>query len=125
MLIVLRIVQGIEMSNLPIILTIVLSQFPKGKISMGQGTLASVFAFGGILGLIVGCNMTHNFGWRMTSISILPFEFGVIVTIIVKYFVNIKHDVSIGSRVRNSLSPSSTNKHVQKVDVHSSFCVAF
>ncbi len=82
-----------------------------------------MFAFGGILGLIVGGNITHIFGWRMTFISILPFA--VIVTIIIKYFVNIKHDTPIGNRVRNSLSPPATNKHMQKRDVHSNFASAF
>jgi MFS family permease len=117
MLIVFRIVQGIGMSIFPIVFTIVQFQFPKDKISIGQGTLASMFAFGGILGLIVGGNITHIFGWRMTFISILPFA--VIVTIIIKCFVNIKHHTPIGNEGRNSLSPPTTNKHMQKRDVRS------
>ncbi len=55
----------------------------------------------------------------MTFISILSFE--VIVTIIIKYFVNTEHDTPIGNRVRNSLSPPTTNKHMQKRGVHPNF----
>ncbi len=66
MLIVFRIVQGIGMSIFPIVFTIVQSKFPKDTISIGQGTLASMFAFGGILGLIVGGNIAHIFGRGMT-----------------------------------------------------------
>ncbi|HYO07283.1 MAG TPA: MFS transporter, partial [Phototrophicaceae bacterium] len=119
MLIVFRIVQGIGMSIFPIVFTIVQSQLPKDRISIGQGTLASMFAFGGILGLIVGGNITHVFGWRMTFISIIPFA--VIVTIIIKCFVNIEHDAPVGNMARNSLSPQTTNIHMQKRDVHSNF----
>ncbi|MDP8907494.1 MAG: MFS transporter [Thermoproteota archaeon] len=90
MLIVFRIVQGIGMSVFPIVFAIVQTPFPKDKISIGQGTLASMFTFGGIPGLIVGGNIAHIFGWRMTFMSIL--SFAVIVTIIIKCFVNIKHD---------------------------------
>lgn len=123
MVIVFRIFQGIGMSIFPIVFTIVLSQFPKDRISIGQGTLASMFAFGGILGLIVGGNITHIFGWRMTFVSILPFA--VIVTIIIKYFVNIKHDAPIGNGGRNSLSSPTTNIHRHKRDVHSIFASGF
>ena len=123
MLIVFRIVQGIGMSVFPIVFTIVQSQFPKDRISFGQGTLASMFAFGGILGLIVGGNITHIFGWRTTFISIIPFA--VIVPIVITCFVNIKHDAAIGNRARNSLSSPTTNMHVQKRDVHSKFASDF
>ena len=123
MLIVFRIVQGIGMSIFPIIFTIVQSQFPKDKISISQGTLASMFAFGGILGLIVGGNITHIFGWRMTFISILPFA--VIVTCIIKYFVNVKHGAPIGNRGRNSLLTPMTNLHRQKINVRSNFASDF
>jgi hypothetical protein len=55
----------------------------------------------------------------MTFISILPFA--VIVTIMIKCFVNIEHEAPIGNMARNSLSPQTTNMHMQKRDVHSNF----
>ncbi len=56
-----QIVQGIGMSIFFIVSTIIQTQFPKDKISIGQGTLASMFVVGEILGLIVGGNITHVF----------------------------------------------------------------
>ncbi len=123
MLIVFRIVQGIGMSIFPIVFAIVQSQFPKDKISIGQGTLASMFAFGGILGLIVGGNITHVFGWKMTFMSIFPFS--VIVTIIIKYFVNIKHNIPGENKGSRSLLSPTTNKHTQKRVAYSNFASIF
>jgi|SRR5215213_1287585 len=60
-LIVFRIIQGIGMSMFPLVFAIVQTHFPKDKIAVGQGT-SSMFAFGGVLGLMVGGNMTHNLG---------------------------------------------------------------
>jgi MFS family permease len=49
-----RIVHGNGMSVFPIVFAIIQTQFPKDKIAIGQGTLASMFSFGGVLGLIIG-----------------------------------------------------------------------
>jgi MFS family permease len=53
-LIVFRIIQGIGMSMFSLVFAIAQNQFPKDRIAVAQGTLASMFAFGG-----VGTN-----GWR-------------------------------------------------------------
>ena len=87
-LIFFRIIQGIGMSIFPLVFAIIQIEFPKDKIAISQGTLTSMFAFGGVLGLMIGGNITHNFGWHMTFLSILPFT--IIVTIVIKYFVKIK-----------------------------------
>jgi MFS family permease len=107
MLMTSRIVQGIGMSVFPIVFAIIQTQFPKDKIAIGQGTLASMFSFGGVLGLIVGGNITHNFGWHMTFFSILPIIIGV--TLIIKYFVVIKSNISIVNRENSPLNHSSLN----------------
>ncbi len=91
-LIVFRIIQGIGMSMFPLVFAIIQTQFPKDKIAVGQGTLASMFAFGGVLGLMVGGNITHNFGWHMTFLSVLPFA--VILTVVIKFFVNMPQTMS-------------------------------
>lgn len=111
------------MSIFPIVFTIIQSQFPKDKISIGQGTLASMFAFGGLLGLIVGGNITHVFGWKMTFISIFPFS--VIVTIIIKYFVNIKHNIPDENKGGKSLLSPTTKKRTQKRVAYSNFASIF
>jgi MFS family permease len=95
-LIVFRIIQGIGMSMFPLVFAIVQTQFPKDKIAVGQGTLASMFAFGGVLGLMVGGNITHNFGWHMTFLSILPFA--VILTVVIKFLVNIPQRLPVAGK---------------------------
>ena len=95
------------MSVFPIVFAIIQTQFPKDKIAIGQGTLASMFSFGGVLGLIIGGNITHNFGWHMTFFSILPIV--IIVTFIIKYFVVIKSNISIANRENSSLNHLSFN----------------
>lgn len=51
MLMVSRIVRVIGMSVFSFVFTIVQTPFPKDKIVIGRGTLASMFSFGGALGL--------------------------------------------------------------------------
>ena len=105
-MIVFRIIQGIGMSMFPLVFAIVQTQFPKDKIAVGQGTLASMFAFGGVLGLMVGGNITHSFGWHMTFLSILPFA--VVVTLVIKFFVNIPHRLPVASKEDKPLLNSKT-----------------
>ncbi len=113
MMIVFRIVQGIGMSIFPIVFAIIQTRFPKNKIAIGQGTLASMFSFGGIIGLIIGGNITHNFGWHMTFFSILPIV--IIVTILIKYFVIIESKLPITNSGNKSITPlPTTNVGIQK-----------
>jgi MFS family permease len=112
-LIVFRIIQGIGMSMFPLVFAIVQTQFPKDKIAVGQGTLASMFAFGGVLGLMVGGNITHNFGWHMTFLSILPFA--VILTVVIKFFVNIPQSLPVARKDNKPLlNNEKTLAHNQK-----------
>jgi MFS family permease len=76
-----RTIQGIGMSVFPIVFAIVQDQFPRNKVSIAQGTLASMFAFGGVLGLVVGGNVIEHFGWRMTFYSVIPVAMLLIVVI--------------------------------------------
>ena len=71
-LLISRTIQGIGMSVFPIVFAIVQSEFPRNKIAIAQGTLASMFAFGGVLGLVVGGNLVEYFGWRSTFYSVIP-----------------------------------------------------
>jgi len=95
-LIVFLIIQGIGMSMFPLIFAIVQTQFPKDKIAVGQGTLMSMFSFGGVLGLMVGGNIPHNFGWHMTFLSILPFA--VILTVVIEFFVNMPQSLPVARK---------------------------
>jgi MFS family permease len=87
-LLISRTVQGIGMSVFPIVFAIVQDQFPRNKVSIAQGTLASMFAFGGVLGLLVGGNIIEHFGWRMTFYSVIPIA--VMLVIIILRYVQVK-----------------------------------
>ena len=87
-LLISRTVQGIGMSVFPIVFAIVQDQFPRNKVSIAQGTLASMFAFGGVLGLLVGGNIIEHFGWRMTFYSVIPIA--VLLIIVILRYVRVK-----------------------------------
>lgn len=83
-LLVSRTIQGIGMSVFPIVFAIVQDEFPRKKIAIAQGTLASMFAFGGVLGLVVGGNIIEYFGWKATFYSVIPITV-LLIIIIIKY----------------------------------------
>src|ERR671914_912048 len=87
-LLISRTVQGIGMSVFPIVFAIVQDQFPRNNVSIAQGTLASMFAFGGVLGLLVGGNIIEHFGWRMTFYSVIPIA--LLLIIIILRYVRVK-----------------------------------
>jgi MFS family permease len=87
-LLISRTVQGIGMSVFPIVFAIVQDQFPRNKVSIAQGTLASMFAFGGVLGLLVGGNIIEHFGWRMTFYSVIPIA--ILLIIVILRYVQVK-----------------------------------
>jgi MFS family permease len=83
-----RTVQGVGMSVFPIVFAIVQDQFPRNKVSIAQGTLASMFAFGGVLGLLVGGNIIEHFGWRTTFYSVIPIS--TLLIVIIWRYVQVK-----------------------------------
>lgn len=85
-----RTVQGIGMSVFPIVFAIVQDQFPRNKVAIAQGTLASMFAFGGVLGLLAGGNIIEHFGWRATFYSVIPVA--VLLIIIILQYVRVKEE---------------------------------
>jgi MFS family permease len=122
-MILFRIIQGIGMSAFPLVFTIVSSQFPKEKISVGQGTLASMFAFGGVLGLVVGGNITHIFLGAYDILSIRPFA--IFITMVIRYFVDIRYELHVENNERTPLPSSMVNVPIYKRLVHSKFISSF
>jgi MFS family permease len=82
-LLVSRTIQGIGMSVFPTVFAIVQDEFPRKKIAIAQGTLASMFAFGGVLGLVVGGSIIEYYGWKATFYSVIPIT--ALIIIIIKY----------------------------------------
>jgi MFS family permease len=80
-MIIARAVQGIGMSMFPIAFSIIRDQFPRSKISIGQGVITSMFASGAVIGLAVGGLIVENYGWQSTFFTIIPISIALLLTI--------------------------------------------
>ena len=80
-LIIARAIQGIGMSMFPIAFSIIRDQFPREKISIGQGVITSMFASGAVIGLSVGGTIIKHYGWEATFFSIIPVAVALLIII--------------------------------------------
>jgi MFS family permease len=76
-----RAVQGIGMSMFPIAFGIIRDQFPREKISIGQGVISSMFAAGAGIGLSIGAFIVQFFGWHATFFTIIPISISLLIVI--------------------------------------------
>jgi MFS family permease len=74
----------------PIAFGIVRDQFPREKISMGQGIITSMFASGAVMGLAVGGIIVQNYGWRTTFFTIIPIAIALLL--IIRRFIHVDDD---------------------------------
>ena len=81
LLFVSRAIQGIGISMFVIAFSIIRDQFPRDKISIGQGIISSMFASGAVVGLLMGGFIVSNFGWRATFLSAVPITIVLFITI--------------------------------------------
>jgi MFS family permease len=89
-MLVARAIQGIGMSMFPIAFGIVRDQFPREKISIGQGVITSMFASGAVIGLAVGGIIIQNYGWRTTFFTIIPIAIALLL--IIRRLINVDDD---------------------------------
>ena len=80
--------QGVGMGMFPVAYTMIRSQFPRNKISIGQGIITSMYASGSVIGLVVGGGIIQYYGWHATFISVIPIS--IFLLIIIWKFVNVK-----------------------------------
>jgi MFS family permease len=80
-LLFIRAIQGIGMGMFPIAFGLIRDQFPREKISIGQGIISSMFATGAAVGLSAGALIVENFGWQATFFTIIPVAILLLVTI--------------------------------------------
>lgn len=92
-LLLVRAIQGIGMGMFPIAFGIIRDQFPREKISIGQGIISSMFAAGAAVGLSAGALIVENFGWQATFFTIIPIAILLLITI--WRFVNIGENQQI------------------------------
>ena len=76
-----RAIQGIGMSMFPIAFGIIRDQFPREKISIGQGVISSMFAAGATIGLSIGAFIVQFFGWHATFFTIIPISISLLIVI--------------------------------------------
>ena len=115
-----RAIQGIGMSMFPIAFSIVRDQFPRAKISIGQGVITSMFASGAIIGLIVGGFIIQNYGWQATFFTIIPVAFALLFVIrkyiIIRSNIESSSEVSIASQDTVIVNPEITNEEKKTKD---------
>jgi MFS family permease len=87
-LLLVRVIQGIGMGMFPIAFGLIRDQFPRKKISIGQGIISSMFAAGAALGLSAGALIVENFGWQATFFTIIPIA--ILLLIIIRRYVHIR-----------------------------------
>lgn len=88
-----RAVQGIGMGMFPIAFGLIRDQFPRQKISIGQGIISSMFAAGAAIGLSAGAFIVENFGWQETFFTVIPVA--LLLLIIIWRFVHIREYTEI------------------------------
>jgi len=81
MLFAARAIQGVGMAMFVIAFGIIRDQFPREKISIGQGVISSMFASGAVVGLVAGGIIISNYGWHATFLSTIPIAIALFVLI--------------------------------------------
>jgi MFS family permease len=76
-----RAIQGVGMSMFPIAFGMIRDQFPREKISIGQGVITSMFASGAVIGLTVGGIIVQDYGWQNTFFMIIPIAIALLLII--------------------------------------------
>ena len=76
-----RAIQGVGMSMFPIAFGMIRDQFPREKISIGQGVITSMFASGAVIGLTVGGIIVQDYGWQTTFFTIIPIAIALLLII--------------------------------------------
>ena len=89
-MIIARAIQGIGLSMFPIAFGMVRDQFPREKISIGQGVITSMFASGAVIGLLVGGTIVQEYGWQATFFTIIPIAITLLV--VIRHFINVKEE---------------------------------
>jgi MFS family permease len=81
MLFAARAIQGIGMAMFVIAFGIIREQFPREKVSIGQGVISSMFASGAVIGLLAGGIIISSYGWHATFLTTIPIAISLFVII--------------------------------------------
>ena len=134
-----RAIQGVGMSMFPIAFGMIRDQFPREKISIGQGVITSMFASGAVIGLTVGGIIVQDYGWQNTFFTIIPIAIALLL--IIWRFIHvtdIKEDdqsqkrsrilegenVSKTGKTRNSNDKRAFSKASNQIDIKGAIALA-
>ena len=108
--------QGVGMGMFPIAYTMIRSQFPRNKISIGQGIITSMYASGSVIGLVVGGGIIQGYGWHATFITVIPIS--IVLLIIIWKFVNVKDHRYDYANNNNSNKDSNNGSNNDLINDH-------
>ena len=118
-----RSIQGIGLAMFPIAFGIVRDQFPREKISIGQGVITSMFASGAVIGLLVGGTIIQDYGWQTTFFTIIPIAITLLA--VIRRFINVDEEsrpqqeegrsiqkIGIGHKTGTNISSKSSGSQI-------------
>ena len=131
-----RAIQGVGMSMFPIAFGMIRDQFPREKISIGQGVITSMFASGAVIGLTVGGIIVQDYGWQNTFFTIIPIAIALLL--IIWRFIHVtdikeedqsqKHSRILEgenvSKTRNSNDKRAFSKASNQIDIKGAIALA-
>jgi MFS family permease len=120
-MLVARAIQGIGLSMFPIAFGIVRDQFPREKVSIGQGIITSMFASGAVIGLLVGGIIIQNYGWQTTFFTIIPIA--VSLLLVIRRFITVDEQI-INSNQRGIGEKRAEKKNVSNIDFKGALALA-
>ena len=109
-----RAIQGIGMSMFPIAFGMIRDQFPREKISIGQGVITSMFASGAVVGLTVGGIIVQDYGWQSTFFTIIPIAISLLI--IIWRFIHITESNGADQKQRRPGRESGNNVSNRKTN---------
>ena len=134
-----RAIQGVGMSMFPIAFGMIRDQFPREKISIGQGVITSMFASGAVIGLTVGGIIVQDYGWQNTFFTIIPIAIALLL--IIWRFIHVTdikeedqsqkrsrilegENVSKTGKTRNSNDKRAFSKASNQIDIKGAIALA-
>jgi MFS family permease len=115
-----RAIQGVGLSMFPIAFGIVRDQFPREKISIGQGIITSMFASGAVIGLLVGGFIIQNYGWQTTFFTIIPIAISLLF--IIRRYINV--DEQSYSYQQQEGEKHSKKENISNIDIKGALTLA-
>ncbi|MGD1834449.1 MAG: MFS transporter, partial [Nitrososphaeraceae archaeon] len=81
LLLIARTFQGIGISFIPVAYSIIKDIFPVKRMAIAQSIFTSMFAFGSVLGILLGGSIIQYYGWNMTFYSLIPVTIAIVIVV--------------------------------------------